>query len=114
MNFVKQLENAPKNLVLYTLGLIGAVVDDYALITLAIFCVLLGFVLDAVLIPLTAFFGAYFVMRIAVNLVESILLLANATASGARNQAQATMQVAAALAQSHPPDQADPDRHAIS
>jgi uncharacterized membrane protein YagU involved in acid resistance len=95
MNLGQQLENAPKNLVLYVLGLIGAVVDDYTLITLLIFCVLLGFILHAVLIPLAVFFGAFFVLRLVSNVAESIGHHAKATA-------QTNMQVAAAIAQLAP------------
>jgi predicted PurR-regulated permease PerM len=73
MNLLKQLENAPKNLVLYVLGLVGAVVDDYTLVTLTIFCVLLGFVLSAVLIPITAFFGLYFVTRLVDHIAQAIV-----------------------------------------
>jgi hypothetical protein len=92
MNLGQQLENAPKNLVLYVLGLIGAVVDDYTLVTLLIFCMLLGFILHAVLIPVAVFFGAYFVLRLVNNVTEGIGHHARATA-------QTNMQVAAAIAQ---------------
>jgi type IV secretory pathway VirB6-like protein len=105
MNLLQQLENAPKNLVLYVLGLIGAVVDDYSLVTLLIFCVLLGFVLDSILIPATAFFGLYFLLRLVNNLAEGIGLHAQATHQSGQMQAQSTMQIAAALAQFHPPVQ---------
>lgn len=103
MDLGKQLENAPKNLVLYVLGLIGAVVDDYVLVTLLVFCILLGFVLSSVLIPFTVFFGAYFVMRLVICIVDALVFNANATASAGHNQAQANLQIANALAQFHPP-----------
>jgi len=105
MNLGKQLENAPKNLVLYVLGLVGAVVDDYTLVTLTIFCVLLGFILDAVLIPAAVFFGLYFVLRLVNALADTGYRLAQATFEGSRTEAQSTMQVAAALAQFRPPVQ---------
>lgn len=92
MNTLKQLEDAPKNIVLYFVGLLGAIVDDYALITLVIACVLLGFALGSILIPLTVFFGAYFVLRLVGNMSEVI-------GYHARMTAQATMQIAAAQAQ---------------
>lgn len=103
MNILKQLENAPRNIVLYFLGLIGAVVDDYTLVTLTIFCVLLGFVLSAVLIPITVFFGGYFLLRMVKNVSDVIGTHAQATFQGSQVEAQSTMQVAAALAQFHPP-----------
>lgn len=99
MNVLQQLENSPRNLITYAIGLVGAVVDDYALITLTIASVLLGFTVGSVLIGATAFFGAYFVLRLVVSMVEAISLHAQT-----QNQtAQATMQIAAALAQFHPP-----------
>jgi hypothetical protein len=76
VNTFKQLENAPRNLVFYVLGLLGAIVDDYTLVTLTVFCVLLGFVLGSVLIPFTTFFGLYFVMRLVDHLVRAILQVA--------------------------------------
>lgn len=103
MNVLQQLENAPKNLILYAIGLVGAVVDDYALVTLAIFCVLLGLILSAVLIPLAAFFGLYFLMRLVSNLAEAIGAHAQATHAAGMAQAQATMQVAGTLAQQKTP-----------
>jgi hypothetical protein len=103
MNFLQQLENAPKNLVLYVLGLVGAVVDDYSLVTLLIFCVLLGFVLNSILIPATAFFGLYFVLRLVNNIAEGIGHHAEATFEAGRAEAQSTMQIAASLAQFHLP-----------
>jgi hypothetical protein len=87
----KQLENAPKNLVLYALGLVGAVVDDYALVTLLIFCVLLGFVLGSILIPATVFFGAYFVLRMVVAIVNSITAHGSATVHAGNQIAGALM-----------------------
>lgn len=99
MNFVKQLENAPRNLVLYVLGLVGAIVDDYTLVTLTVFCVLLGFVLHSVLIPAATFFGLYFLMRLVMNMAEAVAANAHAKAQNA----QATLQVAAALAQFRTP-----------
>ena len=98
MNLLQQLENAPKNIVLYVLGLVGAVVDDYALLTLTIFVVLLGFVLGSVLIPAAVFFGAYFVMRMVMSVTQ---VLSN-QAEAILRQAQATMQVATALYQANP------------
>jgi len=92
MNFLQQLENAPKNLVLYVLGLIGSTLDDYTLITLAIFCVLLGFILGAVLIPIAVFFGGYWLMRLVNHIAQAVSQHAGATA-------QTNMQIAAAIAQ---------------
>lgn len=91
MNILKQLENSPRNLILYTLGLIGGVVDDYTLITLAIFSALLGVVVGSVLIGLTAFFGGYFVLRMVLHLAETIAFHARATLDGHRFVAQATL-----------------------
>lgn len=103
MNLLQQLENAPKNLVLYVLGMIGAVVDDYTLVTLTILCVLLGFILGSILIPLAVFFGGYFVLRLVSNVAAAIGHHAQATAQSNAQVAQATVQIAAALAQFRPP-----------
>ena len=105
MKFVQQLEAAPKNLVLYFLGLAGAVLDDYTLITLAVFSGLVGAITRSVLIPLATFFGLYFVLRLVANIADVIGFHANSTGTGHHQQAQATLQVAAALAQFHPPQQ---------
>jgi hypothetical protein len=102
MNTLKQLEDAPKNIVLYFVGLLGAVVDDYALMTLVIFCVLLGFITGSVLIPLATFFGAYFVLRLVANIADVIGFNARAIYQAADQQAHATAQVAAALSQPRP------------
>lgn len=99
MNILKQLENAPKNLVLYVLGLLGGVVDDYTLVTLAAFAALLGVVVGSLLIGLTAFFGGYFILRVVANLAEVIGFHANRTAAAQEQVAQTNMQVAAAIAQ---------------
>lgn len=106
MNLLQQLENAPKNLVLYVLGLVGAIVDDYTLVTLTIACVLLGFLLGSVLIPATAFFASYFVLRLVSNVAEVIGTHAQATHAAGMGQAQATTQIAAALAQFHAQEKA--------
>ena len=95
MSVLQQLENAPKNLVVYVVSLLGAVLDDYALVTLLIFSVLRGFVTSP-LIAATAFFGAYFIMRLVNNLAEGLGNLAQATG-------QSNMQVAAAIAQATRP-----------
>jgi uncharacterized protein YacL len=89
--FVKVLVDAPGHLLGYVLGLIVAVLDDYTLITLVIACALLGFV-TSILIACTAFFGAYFVLRLVANLADVV-------SYHARTTAQATMQVAGATAQ---------------
>lgn len=91
MNTLKQLENAPRNIITYFWGLLGAIVDDYALITLMIFCVLLGFTVGSILIPLTVFFGLYFLLKLTANIAEVIGYHANSTA-------QSNMQVAQAIA----------------
>lgn len=89
MNTLKQLEAAPRNLILYAWGLVGAVVDDYALVTLLIFAVLLGFLTTA-LIAAAAFFGLYFLLRLVANIADVI-------DRHARITAQANMQTAAAI-----------------
>lgn len=91
MNTLKQLESAPRNLVMYFWALLGAVVDDFTLITLLIFAVLLGFA-TSVLIAATAFFGLYFVLRLVANLADVIGFHANSTA-------QSNAAVAHAIAQ---------------
>jgi hypothetical protein len=96
MNFLQQLEDAPKNLVLYVLGLIGSTVDDYTLVTLTIFCVVLGFILHAILIPLAVYFGGYFVMRLVNHIAIAMSQHAQATA-------QTNMQIAGAIAQHNQP-----------
>jgi hypothetical protein len=105
MNFLKQLENAPRNLILYTLGLVGGVVDDYTLITLTAFSVLLGFAVGSVLIGLTAFFGGYFLLRMVSHITDVIGYHARVQGQNA----QATMQVAAALAQFRSPETQTPE-----
>lgn len=113
MNIVKQLEGAPRNLILYALGLIGAVVDDYTLVTLTIFCVLLGFAVGSVLIAAAAFFGLYFVLRLVLGIQEIVGAHAaevRRLASVHQTQANATHQIAAAIAQntSHERDNPPP------
>jgi predicted cation transporter len=98
MNPLKQLEAAPRNLILYFLGLLGAVVDDYTLVTLTLFCVLLGFTVSSALIGLVAFFGGYFLLRLTANVSEAI----GANAQAKTQNAQATMQIAAAIVQNTP------------
>jgi hypothetical protein len=99
MNILQQLENAPKNIVLYLLGLVGGAVDDYTLLTLTIFCILLGFITGSILIPLATFFGGYFLVRLVGNLAEVIGFHARSTIDGQRFIAQSNMQVAGAIAQ---------------
>lgn len=103
MKTLKQLEAAPRNLILYVWGLLGAIVDDYALITLTIFAVLLGLVTTA-LIAATAWFGLYFLLRLVANLADVTALHARTVGQTQAQQAQATMQVAAALARLNPPE----------
>lgn len=102
MNTLKQLEAAPRNLILYAWGLLGAMVDDYALVTLTIFAVLLGFLTTA-LIAATAFFGLYFLLRLVANVADVIGL--NARTQG--QVANANMQIAAALARRGTPVEGD-------
>lgn len=106
MNILKQLENAPRNLILYVLGLIGGVVDDYTLVTLTAFAALVGVVVGSILIGLTVFFGGYFVLRLVAHLAEAISLNARAQHQAAYEHAHATTQVAAAIAQFNVPNQA--------
>lgn len=87
----------------YVTGLVAALVDDYTLITLLIFVTLLGFLVSSVLIAATAFFGLYFLLRLVSHVAEGIGFTANSIGGATNRQAQATMQVAAALAQFHPP-----------
>jgi hypothetical protein len=95
-SLLQQLESAPKNIVVYLVSLPVAILTDYALLTLAIACVLLGIVVGSALIGAMAFFGAYFIMRLVNNLAEGLGSLAQATG-------QSNMQVAAAIAQATQP-----------
>jgi hypothetical protein len=106
MNILKQLENAPRNLILYVLGLIGGVVDDYTLVTLTAFAALVGVIVGSILIGLAVFFGGYFVLRVVSNVAEVIGFHANRTAAAQEQVAQTNMQVAAAIAQFNVPNQA--------
>lgn len=74
-SLVRVLSNAPAHFVTYVVGLVVAILDDYTLMTLTIFAVLLGF-LTSVLVAVAAFFGAYFVMRLVSNIAEAIGFLA--------------------------------------
>lgn len=72
MNTLRALEKFPGHFVGYLWGLLGAMLDDYALITLVIFVVLLGFAVGSALIATAAFFGAYFLLRLVINVAEAI------------------------------------------
>lgn len=97
MDTLRAIEHAPGHLVQYLWGLLGAILDDFAMITLTIFVVLLGLLTSSVLIAATAFFGSYFVLRLVSNVAESIGYTSRSINQGQQMQAQATMQVAAAL-----------------
>lgn len=98
-NFAKALVDAPGHLFGYVVGLVIALLGDFTLITLAIFAVLLALATGSALIAATAFFGFYFLMRLVAHLAEGIRYHAGASAQGAQQQAQATMQIAGVLAQ---------------
>jgi hypothetical protein len=72
----------------YFLGLVASCVDDYTLITLVIFTVLLGLTADSALVALATFFGAYFLLRLIGH-------MANAITTHAQIIGQATVQAAA-------------------
>lgn len=108
-DFAKALVDAPGHAIRYVGGMIIALLGDYTLITLLIFVTLLGFAVSSWLIAATAFFGLYFLLRLVASLTDVIGYHANTTAQTAANvgraRAQSTMQVAAALAQFHPPQE---------
>jgi hypothetical protein len=109
-NFAKALVDAPGHLFGYVIGLIIALLGDYTLITLTIFVVLLGLLTGSILIAATTFFGLFFVFRLVVYLSDGLRYHADLNRLSGNQQAQATMQVAAALAQFHPPqEQSAPD-----
>lgn len=102
MKTLRVLERFPRHFIEYLWGLLGAVLDDYALMTLAIFAVLLGFV-TSVFIAGAAFFGGYFLVRLTNTIAEGIGYHARTTAQAT---AQSNMQIAAALARLNPPHDA--------
>lgn len=93
------MKERAEHLIGYVFGLLAALVDDYTLITLAIFVGLLGWLTGSVLIAATAFFGLYFLMRLVNFIGEGLAWHGQAAAEAGRQQAQATMQIAAAIAQ---------------
>jgi hypothetical protein len=101
-SFAQKVVHRIEHLISYAVGLLAALVDDYTLITLLIFCVLLGVVVESALIPATAFFGLYFLMRLAANVADAIGFVGKSV----NNHAQATLQIAAATARLNPPQEA--------
>jgi hypothetical protein len=98
-DLAQALVDAPGHLIRYVGGLIVLLLGDYVVITLAIFSVLLGFAVGSALIGATAFYGGFFLLRLVGNVADAIGFIGQCV----NNQAQATMQVAAAQARLNPP-----------
>lgn len=96
-DFAQALVDTPGHLIGYVVGLIIALLGDYTLITLTIFVGLLGLLTSSVLIAATTFFGLFFLFRLVDYLSDGIRYTSRSINQGQQMQAQATMQVAAAL-----------------
>lgn len=102
-DLAQALVDAPGHLVRYVGGLIVALLGDYSLITLLIFVVLLGVATGSVLIAVTTFFGAYFVLRLVGNVADVIGYHAERTGSSIMQVAGATAQLGMAVERLNPP-----------